>query len=750
MSTSRTERHEVREHRTRRASAAPFVGHWAIWFLVVPVAGSAVWWMGEDIRWRITDTVVIPLAPGRADAAKVAIGMAFLVALALALVSVGIGFKVTKRVPFVVVHVASSWLLAAVLMWLTGSLGWSWIWAVVHAGLSCIGAFSWNLYKVDALRSDKAGKDGDNTKDTFAKLIGLPGAVVGQPKIDAHHITAEIDPGLAKTQGDVEKALEQVEQAIPAALPGRSRIERVPGAKKFRMVFMHTDPLTPWPVWTGPSHPGGSFADGAVAGRYADGQPEVIHFAKHRNPLSSDGEDCPASGVVSVGMTRAGKSGHGAVIWTDAVFTRRDAGMVYLDGAKPGQSLAGQIMQDLTLYASTTAQGSIAPMKTLLTALHGLVKYRSEVMGAAGHRDWTARTYEQLGLAALLVVIDEGDLIAGTKAFRDLVTKCLSVGIYVHLLLPRMDGDSLDTTARTALGPTLCFGTGDDYSHGFALVKQTIARGGGKVCDWRNTKPGYHLYDAVPGVDEDRWAMDVRSLKAEFEQLIPHIVAGRRYRANGGQVLTDGEIAVLGRYWEMFQPPRRQPPIHAQAGVYRPADPPPAPIPAPAAEAQEGQTVMTTETTEPYDMRDWSQADPDEDIPVPAMHPDDAEPGDLERYAAADRPGPPDADSDDPAEDVPWTAVDKPKAPSRQASYEAFDATIRAIASESEHTTNKEVIDRYPYSASDSWFSERMWAVSRGDVIVPGLTLTPLGRGEWHINREASATIDGHATVHAG
>jgi hypothetical protein len=739
--TRRAEHHDHDERRPRGRGTTPFVGYWRVWFAAIPWGSTALYLLGDQVRTVNGWPLPWPIGIGDPHVKAIITACVCLSVCALSLIAWLHNTRVTKRDTFVAAHVIGTMWLAGFLVGFTVVFGWSLPWLIIHFTLSLIGAGSWHLPRIDALRADSRAKDGAGA-DTFGKLIGLDRATVSQPTIDAHHITAEISPGPGKTMSDVAHRMEAIEDAVPAALPGRSRLERNPITKKIRMVFMHRDPLEPWPRWDGPSHPGGSFADGGVCGRYADAQPEVVRFAKWAD---ANGDDIPAGHLGTVGTTRSGKSGCGAILWTDIAFTRRDVLVVYIDCAKPGQSLAAQVMDDVVLYADGYAKA-----KALLGALAKLAFARATRMGAHRHNDWTVRTYEDLGLPALLVVIDEADMVCGTTQFRDLVTKCLSAGIFVHALMPRADGDSMDTTARTAMNQWQVFGTGDDYSHTFAMTKRTVMAGGDKVCDWRNTKPGYHFLDGAPGVDESRYAMEIRSLRGGFDVLVPAIVDGRRYRAR----MHPADIADLGKAWAMFQPPGR-----AAAAYAPPAQPaaesPTVPLPTnpprwvtPTQPRDEEIDMHTDPNVNPYDLKDWASADPDEVPPVPAM--DDPEPGDVERYANADPDElrPPE-ELDEP--DLIWDSGDeRPEAPNRQAAYDAFDLVLRRMADEGMETfAPRDVIARFPFKRSVSWFSERMDRVAKGEVVSPpGLTIERLDRGEFVILREPKvldgAVVAGH------
>lgn len=764
-SAQTTQKHEI-EHGRRRHGAALFIGQWQLWFGALPLAGS----VGHMVAWGITSIaghraitwpgghvsrIHIGLFEGTGVAVLIAV-CAMVAAGILAGIALHIAFKVTGRVPFVAYHVALTPIAAAVMLSITTGYGWSITWAILHLTGSSVGAFGWNLYKTDALRSDKSSDD-KSGNDSLSKLFGLkPDAVVvGQPKTDDHFITAKLDPGMGGVPGDVDGALEALEQQVKPALPARSWTERVPGSKLVKLVMMHNDPLKPWPLWGGPYNLGGSFEDGARCGRYADNMPEIVRLAKWIKPAEGpddEPEEVMPAGAASVGATRTGKSGHAAVLWTELVWTSNDAGLIYLDGAKPGQSMAGQVMEDLVLFAGRLeSTGSVAPMLDLLDVIGSkLVPYRSKILGAAGHRDWSHQAFLDTGLCALLVAVDEGDLIAGSRRFRDMVTKCLSVGIFFHLVIPRMDGESLDTTARTAIGQTFAFGQGDDYSDDMAITPATKKRIGKKLANWGARYPGYHIYDGAGGIDENRWAMDVRSERAEFDQLKAAIIDGRDCRAHGGRVLTPGEIEVLGKAWTAYAPP---------GGRYWEHETPAAPAGARGAEGERKGSKMinttrieTTESDDPYSDRAWRQADPDEDIPVPLPDEDDREPGDVETYSDQYRDRPVNEDDQVDGDDEPWSSATgtKERAPSPEAARTELHRAIRAIVSRRDEPTgtfgNAELIEEYRYLASEGWFSEYLYACHKGEPVAPpGIMISNQGRGRWSYERLPGAVIEGAA-----
>lgn len=777
MSATEVETREsegARGHRAHhdRHSTRPYVGQWWIWFVAIPLLGTFGWYLGWQaptwVIWR--GHVEVTLAPGDESAARFMVLMVAIGAAALAGISVLMGLGHTRRKPtgptertgiaLVVLHVAASWLFGGLLVDLIIIFGWSLIMLITVMAGGAVGAFGWNMYRADPFRADPRGEE-DKGEDPFLDVVKLKGAKLGKPEITASHIEVGITPGRGGHPDDVLNAFERIEYAVPAALNDRGRVDVDSITGKIKMLFMHTDPLKPWPLWTGPTFPGGSFEQGAYSGRCEDGLPQLVKLAKH---VDDEGNDVMPQHCGSCGATRTGKTGHVCVLWTDLVFTRRDVLPIYVDGAKPGQSLAGQLQDDLAAFA-----GSVLTAKRLFEVLQSeIVPFRSRILGEAGFRDWSHEAYLKTGLAALYVMCDEAFLVAGLAAFRDLAVTCLSVGIWLHPVMPRVDGESMDTTARTAISAWFLFGQGDDVSAGMVADSDVLKRGAGKVNKWGARKPGYHFLTGAGWVPEERHHLENRSLKAEFSELIPVIRSGRAYRAqwHPGEM----EILIKRKVWQLVAPKR------TAAATWNPvpgADwrppgqraAPSAPVPSPSAKTQtptpaiaapavlsKGTSMIDEQTntlldpdTDPQDLKDWRRADPDEEIPLPAMA--DAEPGDMERFraghAALTVPVEPDAgDDDEGGEGLTW-GNDKIEAPSRQAAYDEFDRALIALArrlfAQGEHEfASRDLIAEFRYKRSVGWYSTRLTKVVGGDIIVPagaarGITLERVGEGRFAI-----------------
>lgn len=749
------------EHHRAYGSSKPYVGQWWIWFVAVPALGTLGWWFGWDapvlvLIGRHPDWPVLAggirfaLSPRDESAARFMVAMVLVAGFVLAALSILIGIGHTGRKPkgptertgtaLVVLHAAVSWAWGAALVDLIIIFGWSLIMTITIGTGAAIGAFGWNMYRADPFRADARG-EGEKPDDTFDKLLGIKGAKVKEPEITGHHVIAEIEPPRGGHPDDIAKVLDRIEYAIPAALQNRARLDVDTITGRIKAVFTHTDPLEPWPKWTGPTAPGRSFELGCHSGWYEDGEPVTIKLAKHRGP---DGTDVMPQHIGSAGTTRSGKSGHAVACWTDLAFTRNDVLFLYIDGAKAGQSMAGRLVDDVAALAATVGVG-----KRLLQVLaEKIVPWRAEVLGTAGFRDWSHEAYRVTGLPALFVGMDEAQFLCGLRAFTDLVTTCLSVGIFVWPIMPRVDGESMDTTAREVVNAWNVFGTGgDDHSHTFVMDDDTIKRGGIKVTKWGSRKPGYHFLVGANWVDQERYSLTARSLHASFEQAFEHIKAGREHRTTWHP----GEIEILKseRVWDMIQPRRTS--AATWSPVPGPDWAPPAartdrtpPAPAGTGGRPEGAKQMIVDEmsdtvldpgVEPQDMKDWRREDPDVIPPLPA--PDDIEPGDIERfgrYTHRELEVPDGPDDDGP--ELEW-GTEKEDVPTHEIGREEFERVIRTMAAEGiTEFEPGQAIARFRYKRSPGWFTQQLDRLAEGEIVYPvhrrdgsryGVTLQRLG-----------------------
>lgn len=663
MSTSRTRgsEHGERRGRSLRSRGINFAGHWLLAGAVFAAAAvSHLVGGGDPVR---TPFVVL--------------GEAACTAL-VAVLAWGIGME-AKRKPLIVWHTVGTIVGVGVAVIVTTIVGFAETTLWLMAFGCATAAATWNLRRLDALRSETREAD---TEDSIGKTIGLAKTKAGRPVVHPSRIEVPLHHQGGETVADAQSALPKVE-ALAHTIPGRSRVVADPdNAAKSNLVLVTHDALKDWTPWPGPSHPGGSFADPTVVGVYEDG---VVEKYWHVAAPAAPGKDSrPASGVGRQGMTRSGKTGNALVAIVDGVLTRRDVVLFYADCTKGGQSI-GPLRGGVTLYADTNPK-----VTALFRGVEQMILDRSGRLGEHGFRDWSPAcfTHPDLRMPAVLFHMDEADDFINTERFTKLCKAGLSTGVYMSVTLPRADHISIPTGARAAISIWLCFGVkDDDNTAGFALDEATIAAGAHPE-KWGATKQGYHYLDQAPGVDSTRWPVPARSYAAEFPQLAAAVADGAPYRAS----LPDYDIASLGIAWQACQ-------LHQIA----PAGPTPdGPVPA-ETEDEEMPTMPLPETDDPAEAR-----------------------ADAAMYAQLDPAQPiepaPDGDGIDFAGDLP-------EAPSPEVAEQAFNDLLKRMAMVENRTDIKvdELVKRFPYR-SRSTISRRLSAMAEGEILAPpGIALE---RGE--------------------
>lgn len=505
---------------------------------------------GDGIRWLIVWLVL------------------FLFGAGLPLVAIGVGYKVTKRVPFVVSHVAITLHLFAVAVSLSVLPGWShvsaghhwwddasagirnifgvplWMVVVYTIGSLCL-AGSWLLYRIDAYRAATDSEGRDMSK--LAELIGWPkGARIRPGTIDSDEfaVTATVDhPGvpIAKIQGTVPAIEEH------GFVRGRSSVIGEPKGGVSKMRFVHSDPMKTWRTWPGPSHPGDTFAAPFRTAYYSTGEIQWYGFAKtpddFRSSLAPSFVMPNDAHVGRQGATRSGKSGDIAEEICEAG-TRRDALFCLVNLAKLSQD-SGWALDSAELAVDTKARA-----RNLMSGLRRVGEYRQRKMGdpryEGRHRTWTSETYKELGFAAILLEVDEGDLVLSGADVTWLTTKGLSLGIYLSVSISRAATDGMASTLRSGIVQWKAFGCGQDYDAGFVLSDETMAAGADPHT-FGTEFPGAHYADRLLGVDHRLYPVDARSFKTErtFSDLRRAVEAARATFPTPH--LTEDEIEAFGR-----------------------------------------------------------------------------------------------------------------------------------------------------------------------------------------------------------
>jgi hypothetical protein len=538
MAHRRAELDEGHERHRRRPTPAPFIGHWTLAFLALPWVGTLFFLINDGVTsvfgtQRITfyGDKYWDIRIGFFDhkLGDLIIGLTMLLSCGLVAIVLGIGFKVTRRIPFVVWHVAASCMIAGLLVWGTTTLGWTPTWLVMHGFGSAFLAFSWNLYRIDALRSAAQGErsHGDDDRDNkWAQLIGLASSepLLGTAEITPDAITVDIEHKGGEVLDNVQNATTKIATAAGAV---SARAIAGPTANRSTLTIVRRDFLTgKWREWPGLSHPGGSFADPTRTAYYDDGLDQNFWFVPIIGGGLSVARASVRRGRTSIGRqgtTGAGKSGDSNNEQAE-VLSRRDALGVIVDVDKFMQN-AGWCGDMLLMAANDNAKAN-----AVQRAVKRLAKVRQARMARYGFREWGPEAYEhpQCRTAALYFFFDEADSVLGQMATW-ISAKGLAAGIFGSYTIPSADHESMPPRLRRSVGAWKCFGCGDPYSASFVLDKVTLKAAATNPGDWGSQFPGAHLLDSAPGVDKRRYPITARTYLSEHKDLRAEVLEAREH-----------------------------------------------------------------------------------------------------------------------------------------------------------------------------------------------------------------------------
>lgn len=668
----------------------------------------------------------------------------FLFGMALPAAAVGIGYKVAKRVEFVIWHVAITAHLFADAVSLMLLPGWTrvsparhwwdgfwtglqnvfsvplWMVVVYLIGGSAL-AGTWLIYRIDAFRAATSGEEKDGSG--LAALVKWPkGAKIrpGSIEADEFAITAEVDhDGIPLAQ--IRSSAEAIEEN-PAFIRGRASVVggEMGGRSTIRLV--HTDPHSIWRPWPGLTHPGGFYHEPISTSYYSTGEKQWYSFVKtpkgYRSKLAPNFASPNGTFKGSQGMTSSGKSGDAAIELAE-VFSRSDVQVVYIDTAKLLQN-AGWCLEFCSLAAANRRDSGL-----LFAALRRLGEARTRILGEAGIRDFGHEAIEKTGLSWIHIFADEFDVAKQGADMTWLATKGRSLGMRFSFTLPRAHGGALDTDIRGAVGMWCQFGINQDYDKGFALSDETIAAGANPE-QFGTSVPGAHYLDGAPGVDKRLYALDCRSYMTheDYGDLRAAVIAARATFTP--MTWLPAELEALGPVAEALKPE------NVRAGHIGQDDAQvPAAGPKPAAydpAHQEGSDMETTTDLDDLKLDPATRAMLD-DLPDTDVSDLEAEFGNLDPR----QPGP-----DVPTgEDFELPSV-KPKA-DRAATIAEFEAAlIRMSRRGVQQFSNADLRDEMRVAMNPPAMSERFTALQNDATLnPPGLTVERLGRGAYLLVRVA-------------
>jgi hypothetical protein len=492
----------------------------------------------------------------------------------LALAAIGIGVKVSKRLSFIVAHVALTLIVGGSMAGLTTAIGWPGVWIVLHAFASAIFATSWTLYRIDSLRSAARG----DTRDVWGALFGLRTSrptKISQP--DDAHIVVEIAHGPGETKQDVQSASKKMESALNA-IEGRTTVTSDGRAGHTTVSFSTEDVFADWKDWPGPSHPGMSFAYPLRTAYYETGEDQWFSLCatqKLRSPHTSFRSDMDTF-LGAVGATGAGKSGFLNNLVAEAL-TRSDVIPCWIDKAKILQN-AGWCLDMLGMA------GDAGVAVDFTRALRLLAEYRVQLFGQVSldaimdpgaaaddvGRKWTPQLAVETGEAAILAVVDEADTAIKGAAWEWLSARGRSLGIFLVPATPRASAAEVPAIVRGSVGAWKTYAIGDNYSDGFTISSETADAG----ADPKKLRDvGLHYLDRAPGVDKRMFPVLAREYRSSTKVLRQRVLTARA--SFDPMTFTPGAIAAMGEFYERCNPRRLLVPRVADAdrGALEPVTP---------------------------------------------------------------------------------------------------------------------------------------------------------------------------------
>lgn len=473
---------------TKAATATVQGGYFAPWLSPVAVLG-----LGHVLHLRLGTT---PLSATLAG-----------VALTLAGVALSALTSAYARARGPVIRWHSTTTVALVFVQLVGLLAFGvtepafWL----CLGLGAVLALSWNVRRLPAIRGD--GADETNNANVIKEL----GLTVARKKVvtDApERSVVKLKMGAGQTVADVQKALPAL-ASLAATIPGGARATQGARADDVTLTLVHTDVLAADNPWPGPSHPGGSIADGWHIGTYEDIEPIRLY------PAGNYVKNIAPGHVGQSGMPRSGKGVAAHVILADTS-TRRDVGRILLCDTRKGEQFTDPIEDVIGWYADTDTK-----VKALIAGAERACVARNKALGQAGYSSWTPAAYDDpaLNMEFLIMWLEEA------PAYLDLFVRMLvglgeamlSSGMLMVVSAQLWKHDRVPTSLRSSIGNVIVLGAASSEDASYLLSDETIAAGidPGK---WKTKHPGRMAVEGN-GIEPDRFGVPGKGFFASSDHL---------------------------------------------------------------------------------------------------------------------------------------------------------------------------------------------------------------------------------------
>ncbi|MGK5733301.1 plasmid transfer protein TraB [Streptomyces sp. URMC 124] len=371
-----------------------------------------------------------------------------------------------------------------------------------------VAAGGWNIRQALRVNPDRtSGEQGATETGVLVKALGSAKAALrGAPKVEPNKVTAPLQLSAGEmTQDELGNRIKHIASELGTS-PNSVRFVPDPDrADRTTMVIVPEDQLKTTTPWPGPSNLGGSITDPIPLGIYEDGEQAVLWFP------ADEGAKRNATHFLAAGMNGSGKSAGISEAITE-VLTKVDVIVWAVDPSK-GMQTFGPFLPYLDWAEMTMAGG-----EAMIDVLSPVITARADALGRAGFKNWTPSAFEKLGMPYMIVWIEEA-----AKFFREgtemegLVMEARSAGISVIISLQRPSSTSMPTDVREQLGGVVCFGVKGATTADMALPDD-VRDAGARPEAWENRRPGY-AYLVAPGVDEERYAMPLRTYYIDDEQI---------------------------------------------------------------------------------------------------------------------------------------------------------------------------------------------------------------------------------------
>jgi hypothetical protein len=747
----RGERHE-RHHRKLSEQPITFLG-----LFLVPFAGLFTAWLIH--AWAVG--VSLDAGPLHWHVAG-NLPALVLTSCAVSVGAVGLGvlawnFAEHRKAPFRVSLAASTSGLGFLFAVSVGVGPHRW-WSGVFVLTGWYVAIAWSLARLNVTRQDPR-EPAEPEDPGFLKRIAKWAVRSEKTTLDHQGKPLRTDIEFQHAPGDVTKTMQDAVpniESYAAAPSGLSRAVGTDRSDRTKLSVMHQDPLAGLIPLGPPSHPGASVAEPATFSMYDTGHPVWCCLF--------GGQGVNPTGYGFMGVTRSGKTVAENLMLTDAVITRNDGVILYLNKAK-GMQDARPIFPGIEVAILTTAlQDYVSALNQVLR----IMDYRQRQLSAYGISAWSARkcfhhppqrkangeATPMEPMPALVVHIGEADAVYENPKASELAdyiaSKGLSLGVIEGNSLQRATADKMPSNLRFNVSAWWCFGTGDPYSADYALSDRTLSAipEAGRPHNWKASKPGNHFYEG-PGVDESLWPVRAKTqmLAPDVSPDAPHdeidsalqealLERCRRFasqmaKLDRGSVLATGDPDSPQTWWELAAAETDRIRDELIGGTANSAanmtasDRNPATA-NPAAGPQTRTANRKPEETEDMEIMDEiaEEIRGVREVEGVELYPAElgAETADIDPLA----PLPPTADPDD---EVSWEDP-RPEPRSRNDALRAFHAALReliddpALRDPQEPDGNTvlitpgEIHERYPYR-SRPWFSEILIDMAEGALTPP-------------------------------